>query len=607
MSYTIWGRGPALALLVVVALAGCGGGPGASRSLHGQSNPLPRDTLTLSAHEIGHYGGRFVIAATAAPRTFNATMANETNTRDVTNQLFTALVEYDNAAQEFYPQLAKSWEVSPDGLTWTWRLRRGACFSDGHPITSDDVLFSFEVAYDEKLHPSVQELLKVDNRRFEVSAPDSYTVVTRIPGPYALTVAAVGSLKIMPRHRLESAYRRGDYASAYGVGTPPESVVTSGAWRLERFVPDEKTVLVPNPYWLAVDREGQRLPYLDRLIFLIVPDQEAAALKMRAGDLDALDNLKPEDYRTFSDSARAGHYTFFDLGPSLTTNFFWFNLNRVRAAHPGRRIGEPEVERYKYAWFANPVFRRAVSKAVDRDAIISSCFFGEAGKNWSTMTAGNRRWFDPTITGYDYDPEGAKRLLAGLGWKDRNRDGFLEDTGGHTVSFTLETNSDSNLRKAMANLIADDLSKVGIRCIPTLVDMNTLVTNLREDFQYEALLAGLGSAVPPDPGMAQNVWRSRGLTHYWNIKQPRPENAVEAEMDRLMDRIVGSLDPAEQRQAWTALQKLVNEQCFFVWLPVLEVKVPVSDRFGNLQPVVIPHRILWNIDRVFARARGPRD
>ena len=104
---------------------------------------------------------------------------------------------------------------------------------------------------------------------------------------------------------------------------------------------------------------------------------------------------------------------------------------------------------------------------------------------------------------------------------------------GNAVSFTLKTNGDNLLRMQMCNFIKDDLAKVGIKCIPSGAEFNTLITNLREDFQYEAILLGLQSGIPPDPGMGQNVWRSSGLTHYWNIKQPKPETATEAKVDEL--------------------------------------------------------------------------
>ena len=592
---------PALALAVV--LEGCGGGGVASTTWR-DTNPLPADTMTVQVAEIGRYGGRFVIGQTNGPKTFNSMMANETSTSDVTSgRMFIGLADFDNGTQRNKPAIARSWEVSPDGLDWTWHLRHGAAFSDGHPITADDVLFTFEIAYDDTLHPSIQDLLKAGGKKFEIAKVDSYTVTMKLAAPYALMVAACASVYILPKHVLEPAYRSGRFASAYSVSTPPESIVTSGAWRLKQYVPGEKTVLTRNPHWYGVDPRGHRLPYLDELVFLIVPDQNTAALKFQAGEVDALDNVKPEDYKNYSDNQQKQNYTLYSLGPALRTNFLWFNLNTANAKKaPKKKPGTPLVDPVKYAWFRQLAFRRAVSLAIDREAMIRSVFYGEGVKNWSTTTAGNKEWYTPGVKGLDYDPEQAKQLLAGLGWKDTNGDGFLEDGAGHTISFSLKTNGDNILRMAMANFVKDDLAKVGIQCSPSGVDFNTLISNTRDDYQYEAALLGLQSGVPPDPGMSQNVYRSSGITHYSNAKQLKPETPEEARIDALMSANVETIDMAERHRTWGEIQNLFNDQAYFIWLPTLVLKLPVRNRFGNVQPVAIPHTIIWNIDRVFVKS-----
>jgi peptide/nickel transport system substrate-binding protein len=594
------------AALMCAALAavGCGGKAGFAGSTYVDRNPLPVDTMTVAVPEIGRYGGRFVIGQTAAPRTFNSIMANETSTSDVTDgRLFTSVADFDNATQQDVPMFAKSWDTSPDGLTWTFHLRHDAKFSDGHPMTAEDVMFSVQVIYDPVLHPSMQDLLKAGGKPFEFSAPDSYTIVVKTAATSALLVPIVGSIRIMPKHILERSFKDGSFASAYSVSTPPESIVCSGPWRLKQFVAGEKTVLERNPYWFGVDPKGHRLPYLDELVFRIVPDQNTAALQFLAGDLDGLDNVKPEDYKSYQDQATKLDFTLYDLGPALTTNFFWFNLNTVKSKKPvkGKRVGEPYLDKVKYGWFSKRDFRRAVSMAVDRDALIRGPLYGYGLKNWASLTAGNKEWYAPEVTGDDYNPEESRRLLANLGFKDQNGDGYLEDPQGHTVSFTMKTNGDNAVRMAMCNFIRDDLSKVGIKCIPSGVDFNTLVTNVREDFQYESLLLGLSSGVPPDPGMSQNVWRSSGPTHYWNIRQEHPETEVDATLDRLMDANLGTLDLGERKRTSREMQELLNRECLFIWLPTLRAKIPISNRFGNLQPSVIPHRILWNIDRVYQK------
>ena len=567
------------------------------------AHPLPAEPLVVPTDAIGTYGGRFVLGETSGPKTFNAIMANETSSTDITNNLFAGLISFDNETQRDAPGLAKSWDVSPDGLTVTFHLRQGAQFSDGHPITAADVLFSFAVVYDDTLHPSVQDLLVTKGKKWTVSAPDDHTVVLTLPVSNAMAVQSAASVQIMPKHVLEPAFTAGTFAQAYAVTTPPDQIVTSGAWRVKQYAAGEKTVLEPNPYYFGVDAQQQRLPYLDELVFLEVPDQDAADLKFRAGQIDGLDNVKPENYQWYADNQAQGQYTLHDLGPALTTNFFWFNLNTAQKTEKGRKRGDPYADPVKYAWFNNPVFRRAVSMAVDRDAMIPSIFFGDGVKNWSTATPGSKVWYTPEIVKYDYNPTESKRLLASLGWKDSNGDGVLEDTGGHPISFTIKTNSDNKTRVGMANFIRDDLAKVGIKVTLVPVDFNTLVSNLRDDRQYDTILLGLQSGVPPDPAMGQNVWRSSGQTHYWNIGQSTPATPEEQAIDELVETLVTSPDLTVRKEAWTRIQNIVNEQAWVIWLPTLKAKLPLRNRFGNAQPSVIPHRLLWNIDRLFVKGR----
>jgi peptide/nickel transport system substrate-binding protein len=594
----------ACAVALTAAAAGCGGDEGgveSSSPVVREQKPRPEEPRIDPVASIGKYGGRFVLGETSDPKTFNAMMANETSSSDITGRMFVGLADFDNETQETYPGLAKSWDLSADQLTWTFHLRKGAAFSDGHPITSADVLFSFQVAYDDTLHPSVQDLLVTNGTKWEVSAPDDYTFVIKLPTPNAMLVPVASSVVILPRHILEPVFKAGNFASAYNISTPPDQLITSGPWRLKQFVAGEKTVLEPNPYWFGFDSQNNRLPYLDELVFLTVPDQDAADLKFRAGQIDGLDNVKPENYQWYAENQQQGDYTLYDLGPSLNTNFFWFNLNTVKKAQGGRKVGDPYVDSVKYSWFSNPVFRRAVSMAVDRDAMIPSIFFGDAVKNWSTSTPGSKVWYTPDVVKYDYNPDEAKRLLASLGWKDRDGDGVIEDAQGRSVSFTMKTNSDNKMRVGMANFIRDDLAKVGIRVTLVPVDFNTLISNIRDDMQYDTILLGLQSGVPPDPAMGQNVWRSSGRTHYWNISQLKPETPQEAKIDKLMDTLVTDADMSVRKRAWKEVQDTVNEQAWIIWLPTLNAKIPMRNRFANVKPSVIPHRLIWNIDRVYVK------
>src|SRR5262249_13153837 len=156
-----------------------------------------------------------------------------------------------------------------------------------------------------------------------------------------------------------------------------------------------------NPWWLGVDAKGRRLPYLDEVVFRVAKDQDVAAQMFHAGELDGLDNVKAEDYKQYTAEQKQKGFELHDTGPSFNTSFFWFNLNRVRKPEKGRKPGDPRVEPWKFALFSNRDFRRAVSMAVDRDAIIRGPYYGYAVRGWSIMTQGNERWYDSTITAPD--------------------------------------------------------------------------------------------------------------------------------------------------------------------------------------------------------------
>jgi len=592
-----------LLLLLIGAISATGGcrRRAAEVSEYNDPHPLPEEPKILPSKTPGRYGGRFILGQVSNPKQFNAMMVNESSSRDITDLIFSSLVNFNNETQDEEPALAKSWEVAPDGVTWTFHLRKGAKFSDGHPMTAQDVLFSFQVALDPTLHPSVQDLLKMGDTFYEFSAPDDYTFVVKTPRPSAMLVSTVGAVRIMPKHVLEGPFKAGNFASAYNVSTPPDQVVSSGPWRLVQYVPGEKTVLQRNPYWYTVDQQNRRLPYLNEMVYVVVADRDAADLKFRSGELDGLDNVKPENYRWYTDNQEKGKFTLYDLGADLNTNFLWFNLNTVKKPTPGKKIGEPQVDKTKYEWFSSVVFRRAVSMALDRQAMIPSVFFGEGHKNWAIATPANKIFHSPDLVRDDYNIAESKKLLASLGFKDGNGDGVLEDKRGNPITFTLKTNSDNTLRIALANFIKDDLAKVGINLVLSPADFNTIISNIRNDFQYEALLLGLQSGVPPDPAMMQNLYRSSGLTHFWNLTQTKAETPEEARIDQLMDEIVTVQDLAARKQAYKEVETIVNQQAWFIWLPIQNQKVPVSNRFGNIQPSILPHRIIWNSENIYAK------
>ena len=239
--------------------------------------------------------------------------------------MFVRLARFDLDTQEDTPSLASTWDASADGRAITFHLRRGAFFSDGHPITAEDVVFSVTAIYDERITAARRDTVTVNGKPLTLVARDSLTVDVRSPVPHGSLAAMLGDVYIVPKHVFQPMLEARTLNSAYGVGTPPDQLVTSGPFTLKAYLPNDRTVLTRNPYWFGVDKENKRLPYLDELIFLVAPDQDAADLKFRSGEVDALPLAKPANYPWYAEHEREGRFTLHDLGPELGPNFLFFN------------------------------------------------------------------------------------------------------------------------------------------------------------------------------------------------------------------------------------------------------------------------------------------
>ena len=452
--------------LVVLSLLGTAGGCGqggkkskegaaAGGAARADTCARPEDPMILAGVS-GIYGGRFVATVRSDPKTWNSLVSNETTTSDITNgRLFRALVGFNNVTQENEPALAKSWERSDDGLVWTFHLRRGLRWSDGRPLDADDVLFTARVLYDPKIHPSTADLCSVDGEPFRFEKVDETTVRITLPRPYGPFLTVLGSLYIMPRHKLEAAYRAGTFESSYGLDTPVSEIVTSGPWMVAEYQPQQKVVLKPNPYFYEFDASGHRLPYLDELVYLVVPDQNTEVLKFRSGESDRI-YFRAEDYAQMKAGREAGDYTIYDLGMEMGAHFFWFNLNQ--RVNP--RTGKPYVDPVKQSWFQDERFRRAVAHAADRESMARTVFFGLADPLYGPVPPANKLWYNDDIVKLKYDLDEARRILDEAGYQDRDGDGMREDPSGHPVAFDLNTPADNQERIALGNILADDLKKL---------------------------------------------------------------------------------------------------------------------------------------------------
>jgi peptide/nickel transport system substrate-binding protein len=541
------------------------------------------------SHASGIYGGRYVVTHRSDPKTWNGLIANEVSSTDITSgMLYEGLTAFNNKTHETEPALARSWEMSEDGREWIFHLRKGNRWSDGHPLTADDVMFATEILYDKEIQPSTASLCRVDGEPFQFEKIDDHTIRIRLPRTYGPFLDVVGSINIVPRHKLEAAYRAGNFQSSYGVDTPPEEIVTCGPWTLAGYIPQQKIVLKPNPHYYKYDPAGNRLPYLDEVIYLIVPDQNSEVLKFQSGESDEI-YFRAEDYADLKDGEAVGDYTVYDLGMEMSSQMLWFNLN----PNSNPKTGKPYVTPEKAAIFHNVSFRKAVSHAVDRESISKTVYFGKAEPQYGPIPPVNKKWYCEDIHRYPYDLEEARKILDEAGLIDRDGDGIRENEQGTPLAFTLLTNSDSRERIATANILVDDLARVGIKCTLTPSEFNSVITKVSSSYDYESMYLGLTGGVPPDPIMSQNVFKSSGRTHFWNPRQATPATAWEAKVDSLMNAQISLVDPAARKEVFDEAQRIITENIPMIYTVSRPGFMAIRNKFTGQKPTVLRPWVVW--------------
>jgi peptide/nickel transport system substrate-binding protein len=542
--------------------------------------------------QVGRYGGTLVIVQRAEPKTLNPVTALDAPSREVIRRMMADLVSINRATQQTEPSVAKSWTSSKDGREFVLQLRRGLRFSDGHPMDADDVLFTFQVYLDEKVHSPQRDLLLVGGQPVTVDKLDSYRVRFRLAQPYAAAERIFDSLAILPRHLLESAWREGKLAEAWSLNTTPSAVAGLGPFRLKEYQPGERIVLERNPYYWKTDRQGNRLPYLDRLEFRFVPAEDAQVLRYMSGEADVLNRVGSRNFEMLRQDARTRGDQLQDLGPGLEYNFLFFNLGPVDA----RRY--PEIAA-RQTWFGNVGFRQAISAALDREAIARLVYGGRAAPLWGHVTPGNRLWVNTTLAKLPQSLDRARQILRGAGFR-WNREEALLDPSGRRVEFSIVASSSSPERLKMATLIQDDLKNLGIKIQVVSLEFRALLDRVLNSREYEACILGLVSGdVDPNPEM--NVWLSSGGSHLWNPGQKEPMTPWEAEIDGLMRRQMTTLDHSDRKGLYDRVQQIAAENVPLLCLASPNILVAARKDLGNFQPSILDHYTLWNVEQLYWR------
>jgi peptide/nickel transport system substrate-binding protein len=372
-----------------------------------------------------------------------------------------------------------------------------------------------------------------------------------------------------------------DQVAILSRNSPKKLAAVLGPFYVADYKPGVEVLLDRNPHYWKVDAAGKRLPYLERIHLQIQQNRDMELVRFRRGEVDLINSLDPEVFDQLSHQAPT---SVSDAGASLESEMMWFN-----------QAPSAPLPAYKKAWFASQDFRRAISEAIDRDALCKLVYKGHAQPAAGLVSPANRFWVNSTLTPHRFDVASAQRRLANAGFLRAGS--TLTDRDGHPVEFSIVTNAGNKTRERIAVMIQQDLQALGIRLNVVTLDFPSLIERMTQSFQYEACLLGLTN-LDLDPSAQMNVWLSSAADHQWNPNQKTPATPWEAEIDRLMRAQAAELRPAQRKRLFDQVQQIVWEQEPFIYLVNKHSLMAFSPQLRNLAPAALQPQAYWNIDRI---------
>ncbi|MYG93462.1 MAG: ABC transporter substrate-binding protein [Acidimicrobiia bacterium] len=554
------------------------------------------------SYEIGTHGGTLTLATISEPLSFNLELATDAGSSGVLYYLFEGLTETSWLTDEIEPLLAESWEHSDDGLRWVFHLRDDVRWHDGTPFTAHDVDFTFnQVIYNDDFNASSRatfEFRRLNTATGEweqspmtVEALDDHTVEFLLPQPFAPFLRSMGTA-IYPKHILEGPIEAGTFKDFWDIDTDPTEIIGTGPFTIVEYTPGERIVFERNPdYWLFDDAGGQ-LPYLDRVVELIVDELEDELELFRDGTSD-FHSVLGEDYALLKTLAEEKNFTLHRRGPNFGTTFLAFNQN------PGSNdAGEPYVNPVQLRWFQNVEFRQAVAHTMDKATMVDGIQHGLGYPQWSSVSPAAGDFHNPGVRRYPYDLEKANEILDGLGWIDSDVDGTREDDLGNPISFTLITNDGNKIRSDITQIIQDGMTAVGLDVTFELVDFGQLVDQLTTTYDWEALVVGFTGGSDPYSGIT--MWHSSESLHLWHPNQTEPVTKWEAEIDELYIEASSELDHDRRVELYQEAQAIISENVPLIYTTLGERLGAVRNVFGNYTPTLYGYwdlRYLYRTDQ----------
>jgi peptide/nickel transport system substrate-binding protein len=494
--------------LLLLFLNACGS---SSQNLSSESLKKLNETYPSQA------GGTLIDATIGEPSGLIAMIAGESAASAISSNIFNRLLKYDKNL-DIEGELAESWKVSTDQKTITFKLKPNLKWADGKPLTSADVLWTWQAVTDEKTgspYGSDFQLVK------KAEAPDPLTFSVTYSEPFAPALDSWSGLQILPKHLLEG---QDLHTTAFA-----RKPVGSNYYQLDSWNNGENLKLSRNP--LSVLGPAN----IDGLITRIIPDKSAQFLELMAGNIDSM-GLDPVQYSRIV-PARPKLNEKLNLYKELGSGYTYMGFN------------------LKHKPFDDVRVRKAINYAIDKQEIIDGVYLG-LGINIASPYKPGTRWSNPDLQPYPYDPAKAKALLKEAGFVMNNQ-GILE-RDGKPLRFEIITNQNKE-RENSAVLIQRRLKDVGIEVKIRAIEWASFISRFIKTGDFDVVILGWGLGLDPDQ---YGIWHSsqQGGDKFNFINYSNPK------VDALLVQGRMELDPDKRQKIYHEFAKVLLDDSPIVYL-----------------------------------------
>ena len=513
---------PGLILPGLLALVGAGCGQEVDRA------DLPLARTQEAAPE---RGGTAVIAWGADPDALNSLIRRSASAGFVLDALQDGLADMGEDL-EWHPRIASDWTIDSDRSAITYHLRPWV-WADGTPLTARDVVSSFDLFRNPAVgSPRSGQFKDVA----AVTALDPATVRYTFVRPQADPVGR-SFHAILPAHLTDALDPAG--VMNWELNTRP---LASGPFVLESWERGRSLSLVPN------DLYPPGRPFLDRVVFRIIPDQSGMVVALETGEVDLVDGLTPSDARRLADSDRL---RVVSVGGRQYYYLMW-NISRPA--------------------FADPATRRALSLALDRRRMIDTLLLGYGAPAVGPLAP--VMWnFHGDLAADPCDPAEARRLLAAAGWTDPDGDGVL-DRDGVRLSFEILTRLGDPVRENGSVILRENLKAVGAEAVVRVLELATGLDLLNEG-RFDAYFGSFNANLYGDPS---------GVVHSRSTGEFNKGHYANAEVDSLLDAALAAPDRASALPLWRRVQELLQADQPSAYLFYPEKLVGYDVRLRGVRP-----------------------